>query len=264
MNFSKKNHELVGQNEQIVKKSQKHDANLQKNSTLYFQVGLILTLLATYGLFEMQFSITEISITSDNFVPEDPDVYVNYVPETHKEPITVKKEVPRKKLLALNFEQIENDEILESLEKDIITEPIDESTEGVKIEDVFPDDIVPDLPIDFIAVEQIPIYPGCEKFTKREDLKNCMSQKISKLVGKKFNADIAADLGLTGKQNIYVQFTIDKTGKVSKIKARAPHLKLKNEAVKVVNKIPQMIPGKQRDQNVEVIYTLPISLQVNY
>jgi len=53
MNFSKKNHELVGQNEQNVTKSQKHDLNLQKTSTLYFQVGLILTLLATYGLFEM-------------------------------------------------------------------------------------------------------------------------------------------------------------------------------------------------------------------
>jgi protein TonB len=90
-----------------------------------------------------------------------------------------------------------------------------------------------------------------------------MSEKLGKLVNKKFNPDVATDLGLTGKQNIYVQFTIDKTGKVTKIKARAPHDKLENEAVKVINKIPQMIPGRQRDQNVEVIYTLPIRLQVN-
>jgi len=46
MNFLKKVHKLVGKNEQVVKKSQKHDANLQNNSTLYFQVGLILTLFA--------------------------------------------------------------------------------------------------------------------------------------------------------------------------------------------------------------------------
>jgi protein TonB len=37
------------------KKSQKHDVNLQTNSTLYFQIGLILCLLGTYALFEMQF-----------------------------------------------------------------------------------------------------------------------------------------------------------------------------------------------------------------
>ena len=48
MNFSKKIHEPIGKNRQLVKKIQKHDANLQKNSTLYFQVGLILTLQFIY------------------------------------------------------------------------------------------------------------------------------------------------------------------------------------------------------------------------
>jgi len=43
-------HELIRQNEQNVKKPQKHDANLQKNSTIYFQVGLILCLFMVYGL----------------------------------------------------------------------------------------------------------------------------------------------------------------------------------------------------------------------
>ena len=36
-------------------KPRKHDANLQKNSTLNFQIGLILCLLGTYGVFEMKF-----------------------------------------------------------------------------------------------------------------------------------------------------------------------------------------------------------------
>ena len=46
---------VAGQSNKNIVKSQKHDVNLQKNSTLYFQVGLILCLLATYGLFEMKF-----------------------------------------------------------------------------------------------------------------------------------------------------------------------------------------------------------------
>lgn len=56
MNNSKKSHDFVRQNEKNVKKSQKHDANLQKNSTLYFQVGLILCLLASYGALELSFT----------------------------------------------------------------------------------------------------------------------------------------------------------------------------------------------------------------
>ncbi|MEZ4798104.1 MAG: energy transducer TonB [Flavobacteriaceae bacterium] len=264
MNFSKKNHSLVGQNEQSVKKPQKHDANLQKNSTLYFQVGLILTLLATYGLFEMQFMKTEIVFEKSN-VPIEIEHYVNYVPEPKKEPIMEQKEPVRKKLLAANFKPIDDNKTLKFIEKDIITEPLSVPSNNVKIEDVIFDKPVETIdPIDFIAVEQVPIYPGCEGLSTREELKNCMSEKIGALVNKKFNPDVASDLGLVGKQNIYVQFTIDKAGNVTKIKARAPHNKLESEAIKVINKIPQMIPGKQRDQNVEVIYNLPIRLQVNH
>ena len=38
----KKDLNNAGQSTTEGKKSQKHDANLQKNSTLYFQIGLIL------------------------------------------------------------------------------------------------------------------------------------------------------------------------------------------------------------------------------
>jgi len=73
---------------------------------------------------------------------------------------------------------------------------------------------------------------------------------------------LAESLGLTGKQNIYVQFKIDKSGNVSEIKASAKHIKLKKEAIRVVGKIPKMIPGKQRGENFEVMYTLPIVFEV--
>jgi len=92
MNFSKKNHERVGQNEPVVKKSQKHDANLQKNSTLYFQVGLILTLLATYGLFEMQFERTVIPITDYAILNDSDETIIIEQFKVFEEP--TKQEVP--------------------------------------------------------------------------------------------------------------------------------------------------------------------------
>ena len=262
MNFSKKIHELVDQNEQIVKKPQKHDANLQKNSTLYFQVGLILTLIVTYGLFEMQFQTTQIIVDDMEFDPEFP-VYVSYVPEVIPDPIVEKKVAPvRKKLLAINFKPIDNDVELTKVPVDIITEPVaSPNLDPGDIEVYKPKEPVDDI-FSIVGVEQVPIYPGCEDFTTNNERRKCMSQKIGKLIRRKFNSDIAADLGLSGKQRINVQFKIDKMGNVTEIEARAPHGKLEREAVKVINKIPQMVPGKQRDVNVAVIYSLPIVLQV--
>ena len=65
MKNSKKVFGNAGQSITEVKKSQKHDANLQKNSSLYFQIGLILCLLGTYALFEMQFQEQKIVIDDD-------------------------------------------------------------------------------------------------------------------------------------------------------------------------------------------------------
>ena len=55
MSIPKKNHEPIRQNGEIVKKPQKHDVNLRKNSNLYFQIGLIICLIASYGFLEMEF-----------------------------------------------------------------------------------------------------------------------------------------------------------------------------------------------------------------
>jgi protein TonB len=89
-----------------------------------------------------------------------------------------------------------------------------------------------------------------------------MSEKLTKLIQRKFKTNLASDLGLSGIQRIQTQFTIDKTGTIIDIKTRAPHPKLENEAERVINTIPEMQPGKQRDKAVGVRYVLPISFQV--
>lgn len=264
MNFSKKNHSIAGQNDKTVKTSQKHDVNLQKNSTLYFQVGLILTLLAVYGMFEMQFETKHFEPNPIVSTVDPPLVYVNYVPEPIPDPVVKKKVQPEpKKLLAFNFKPVDDDkELVEAPIEKIITEP--ESQPALNPAEVIEVTEQPDElgPINVLAVEQVPIYPGCEGLSSNEEYRACMSQKIAKLISRKFDGDLAADLGLSGTQRIFVQFKIDKIGNVVDINARAPHNRLEREAVKVVGKIPQMIPGKQKNKNVEVMYVLPISLQV--
>ncbi len=96
MNFFTKIHELLRQKERIVKKSQKHVANLQKNSTLYFQVGLIICLLFTNVLFEMYFE-TKIPnpIVYDDIVD---DVLFSMPPLIEKKPIFIAKAEPKVEL----------------------------------------------------------------------------------------------------------------------------------------------------------------------
>ena len=89
-----------------------------------------------------------------------------------------------------------------------------------------------------------------------------MSDKIAKFVQRKFNTDLAGDLGLTGRQRISVIFKIDKSGNVVGVRARAPHPRLEKEAQRVINLLPKMQPGKQRGKAVIVPYSLPIIFQV--
>ncbi|MFZ2284034.1 MAG: energy transducer TonB, partial [Lutibacter sp.] len=85
----------------------------------------------------------------------------------------------------------------------------------------------------------------------------------SKHVNSKFNADLASELGLTpGIKKIFVMFKIDKTGEITDIQARAPHKRLEAEAIRVVQSLPKMTPGKQRGRAVGVKYSLPIAFKV--
>ena len=115
--------------------------------------------------------------------------------------------------------------------------------------------------VSFSTVENVPIFPGCDKGNNAERRK-CMSQKITKFVQKEFNVNIARNLGLYGRQRISVIFKINKKGNVVGVRARAPHPNLKKEAIRVVNMIPKMKPGMQLGKAVIVPYSLPIVFQV--
>ena len=259
-----KRHTIAGQSNKSVAKSQKHDVNLQKNSTLYFQVGLILCLLGTYSLFEMNFETKiqkpiDLAITLDE--PTEFDVK-NYVAE---EIVVEQKKVQKKNTKLVSQEpKIVEDDFKDKLISDLITPDQNVTDAPVKIDDVAALKAPIDEPEFFslIGVERVPIYPGCEKMDNNKARIKCMSDKLSKLVLRKFNRDLAADLGLSGVQRIDVQFKIDKSGNITDIKTRAPHSALEREADRLAHKIPVMTPGMQRNKPVSVLYNLPIVFKV--
>lgn len=256
----KKDLNIAGQSNIEVKKSQKHDANLQKNSTLYFQIGLILCLLGTYALFEMQFQKRVITLTEDTAQVE-PITIDDYVKPFEVEVIKPKKPEPIPTTVLNDvFTPVEDDvPLIETIIK-MPEDPITSDEPIANINDIYDgkNDPIEEIFVPFTLIEKVPVYPGCEKYNTNEERKKCMSEKVTNLINKKFDTDIGVHYGISGKQRIFTQFTIDKNGNVTDIKVRSPHSVLESEAKRVINKIPKMEPGLQRNQPVGVIYTLPI------
>ena len=89
-----------------------------------------------------------------------------------------------------------------------------------------------------------------------------MSDKIAKTVNRGFNTSLGEELGLTGVNRIFVSFMINKSGKIVNIRSRAPHPDLEKEANRVIQTLPNMKPGEQKGQAVDVLYSLPITFKI--
>ena len=125
-----------------------------------------------------------------------------------------------------------------------------------------PIDDEPDM-VDYVIIENAPIFKGCEGLSKVEN-KKCFDKKMNQFVQRNFDSQLATDIGLrSGKYKIYTQFVIDNKGNVVDIQIRAPHAKLTIETQELIEKLPKFTPGKQREKPVKVRYTLPISFQVD-
>lgn len=116
--------------------------------------------------------------------------------------------------------------------------------------------------VSFAIIDKSPTFPGCEG-TIGKEAKDCFNKGIRTHVAKSFDGKLARSLDLTGKQKIYVKFKITKTGEVEILGARAPHPKLEEEARRVVNSLPKMVPGEQDGKAVNVLFMLPIAFNAN-
>ncbi|MFD2542535.1 energy transducer TonB [Lacinutrix gracilariae] len=251
-----KSRDLNGQKEENVKKSQKHDANLQKNTTIYFQVGLIVCLLFSYVLLEMEFASKNYVIEFTDYIEEPTD----YVPEKFKIYKEEKIASVKKKKPTVFTNPVVSDDDSDTIEtSEIITEPLTTNTLPTELDfsDLLeePEEQVI-LSVDFVEV--VPVFPGCENATNNAERKACMSKRIAKHIQKYFDTDIANDLGLSGRQRINVGFKINSNGEITEVTAISKHKALKLEAEEVIGKLPKMKPGKQHNKNVSVVYSQPI------
>jgi protein TonB len=236
----------------LPKKNMK--ANVGRNSSIYFALGLVLMLFITYQSINYKsYDKAAIDIGSLNLEQENEEeipIIDLKLPPPPPPPPPVAPQV-----IEIVEDELEIEEtVIESTETD-------QTEEIVEVDEVVVEEIYEDVEVPFSVIENVPEYPGCEKGTNAQKRK-CMSDKIAKFVQKKFNTDLAGDLGLSGKQKINVMFKIDKKGNVTGVRSRAPHPRLEKEAARVINLLPKMKPGRQRGRAVVVPYSLPITFLV--
>lgn len=235
---------------------------LEKFSTIFTQLGLVLVLFIVHLTFEYQTekkSVATIQQNDSKFIYVEPNQIVIFKKEEIPTPKSVTKKVQK---LILDDIEKGDDKIIET----IIEAPKLESTE------LNPDDIIEvKIPgsdpiietVPFINIENAPIFKGCEGLSKEKN-KECFNEKMKKHVQRYFDADLANAIGLqSGKYRISTQFIIDDKGNIVDVQIRAPHHKLEKEAQELIEKLPKFTPGKQSKKAVKVKYTLPISFKVD-
>ena len=229
------------------KKNDKVD--LSKNSSLYFVIGLALILLISWQAIEWK--------------TYDKDLYgyeaLNVVQEDIEEiPRSIQLKTPPPPPLRLAPKDIE---IVDN-EKEVVETVIassemnkDEIIETVEVIDDFED-----LDIPFEIIEDVPVFPGCEKVDKSQR-RNCFQEKMRKHIRKNFRYPvIAQEMGIQGR--VYVNFIISKDGSISDIIMRGPDKNLEKEAARIISKLPTMTPGKQRGEAVRVPFSIPINFKL--
>ena len=228
-------------------------ADVGKNGSIYFAVGLALMLFLTYSTINWKtYDKPDIDIGKlnlDDELDEEIPIIEQIIPPPPPPPPPAAPEV---------IEVVEDEE---EVEETVIESTETDQDEEIEIEEIEIEEVVEDVEVPFAVIENVPEYPGCERGSNAEKRK-CMSDKIAKFVQRKFNTDLAGDLGLSGRQRISVIFKIDKNGNVTGVRSRAPHPRLEKEAARVINMLPKMKPGKQRGKPVIVPYSLPITFQV--
>ena len=115
-----------------------------------------------------------------------------------------------------------------------------------------------DTEVPFAVVDEAPIFPGCEDAA---DKRACFNDKIQLHISKNFSYPKAAqDANIEGR--VSTMFIITSEGVIDNIEMRGPDKLLEDEVERIIKKLPKMTPGKQRGENVNVPFSIPVNFKL--
>ena len=224
-------------------------SDLRNYSSLLFALGLCIVLLVSWRAIEAKTYEAQYDYESLN-VDDDDDEEI---------PITEQIKTPPPPPPPPAPEIIEVVEDEEEIEETIIESTETDQEEIVEEVEVMEEEL--DLDIPFAIIEDVPLFPGCERVAKSER-RTCFQDKMNKHIRKNFRyPEIAQEMGIQGR--VYVNFIISKDGNITNVRMRGPDKNLEKEAARIISKLPKMTPGKQRGRPVRVPFSIPITFRLN-
>lgn len=225
-------------------------ADISRNSGLYFAIGLAFTMFVVWRALEWK-NYDE----SANY-----DIALNVEDQLDEEvPMTEQLKTPPPPPPPSAPEVIEVVEDEAEVEETIIeSTETSQDQEVIEIEEVEVGEIDEDISVPFAVIEDVPIFPGCEGAS---DKKACFQEQMQKHIRKHFRyPEIAQEMGVQGRVN--VMFVIQRDGSIGSIRMRGPDKNLEAEALRIIELLPDMTPGKQRGRAVKVPFSIPITFRL--
>jgi len=232
-------------------------ADLSRNSGLYFVIGLTIVLFTTWRLLEHKtyesdeefVNVLNVTDTMDEEVPVTQTVRTTPPPPPPAAPDVI--------------------EVVEDMEE--VEETIIESTESsqetfvedavVSVDDIDVGEVEEEISVPFAIIENVPVFPGCEHLETEAEKKLCFNKKVQEHIQQNFKyPKTALEMGISGR--VFLQFEIGSDGRVANIRKRGPDRLLEEEAVRIIAALPKMKPGIQRGRPVKVGYSIPINFMM--
>lgn len=236
-----------------AKKSRK--ADLESKRFNFFLIGLALGLLATIGVLEYRTAFIPPAI------PDEPPIEIS----TIDIPITARdvEEAPEKTEYNKKTDPAPDPEPEPKLKISDITGEEPEET-GEPLANIGTDDDELDNEIETVSplmLQRIARPRACDKFDEPEKQLECLNDWIARYVSEHVKyPELAKKMNLEDK--VFVTFIIDEYGRVGKVKVERPNYNvLDEEARRVIEALPEFIPGSQNGRQVRMQMTVPINFR---
>ncbi|MEL6918045.1 MAG: energy transducer TonB [Bacteroidota bacterium] len=225
-------------------------ADLTKNSGLYFVIGLAVVMLLVWRGLEHKTYDDDGNFDYTLNVEDDLDEEVPMTEQIKTPPPPPPPAAPEVIEVVEDEEEVE-ETVIESTETS-------QEEEVIEVDDVEVEEDFEDVDVPFAVIEDVPVFPGCEK---KSDKRLCFNQMMQKHIRKNFRyPEIAQEMGVQGRVNVI--FVIQKDGSIGNVRMRGPDKNLEKEAARIIGKLPKMTPGKQRGRAVRVPFSIPITFKL--
>ena len=220
-------------------------ADLENKRGYLLEIGLVVTLLIMWGVFEWSSTVERAEDFGPLEVVADEE---ELAPVTRQEELQLPPPPPPQQTVA-DIIEIVDDKV--EVNDDFMSTEADENTtvEIQEVVDVAQEEEVVEEPQVFFIVEDMPEFPGGELALRKYIAENVRYPEMAK------ENDIQG--------TVYVRFVVDTDGSVKNVEViRGVDQLLDKEAIRVVQSLPKWKPGKQRGKAVKVSHSVPIKFQL--